>query len=90
VEDLCKPHPIANVPNFEPKPAPEVRVRAGDVILHLLIVNNYKIFDQNIVNARGEHSASDDRYNTPQLSAPGVGCTAQYGFALNTKFTAAG
>jgi hypothetical protein len=34
VEDLCKPHPSANGPNFEPTPVPEVLARAGIRILH--------------------------------------------------------
>jgi len=44
VEDLCKPHPLADGLNFEPTPAFDLQVRAGKVILHLRVLVVEQIF----------------------------------------------
>ena len=71
MEDLCKPHPIAHGLNSEPTPAPDVQVRAGNVILHLSGLGRETNLLMDVVpqEFKGE-PGSDDRYNWAVLRVP--------------------
>src|SRR5580704_543062 len=87
VEDLCKPHPFANGPNFEPTPAFDLQDRAGSIILHLLTVHDYKCLIRDMVIARRRCLMSPKKIRTRTLPTSYKVSAPQYGLALKTKFT---